>query len=478
MRTPVALGFLSTRLPRRMPTVRAQATAVAVLVVGLALGALGIGLVMVVRDTLAGQVDDDELAASIADQLQLGELPPIIPFPGGQDDQDDVFIQVIDARGRVVASTDNYAGLPAALDQRPALGATQRTTRRGLVVDTDDTFRLLATTVDTPAGPATILVGTEYEQVVQTLNSLRRALRIGAPLLLLVAGVLVWVLVGRSLRPVESIRSQVSEIAMTSNPFGPGRHRRVPEPPTNDEIGRLARTMNGMLERLEDASSRQRRFVSDASHELRSPLALTRTELEVALAHPHATDWSSVASELLAENGRMERLITDLLLLARTDERDLAPMARGEAETVDLDEIILTEIGRFEASGNGSAAVDISAVSGGRVCGNGDQLARVVRNLLENARRHARQRVAVELHQVGDHVHLGVCDDGPGVPEPDRERIFERFVRLDDARSRQGGGSGLGLAIVRGIVIHHGGRLWVEENPGGGARFVVRLPAA
>jgi signal transduction histidine kinase len=462
-----------------MPTVRAQATAVAVLVVGLALAALGIGLVIVVRDTLAAQVDDDEIAVGIAEQLQLGELPPIIPLPGGQDDQDDVFIQVMDAQGRVVASTANYAGHPAALDQRPALGAVHRSTRRGLAVDTDDTFRLMATTVDTPAGPATILVGTEYEQVVQTVSSLRRALRIGAPLLLVLAGALVWVLVGRSLRPVESIRVQVSEIAMTPNPLGPGRHRRVPEPPTNDEIGRLARTMNGMLERLEDAAARQRRFVSDASHELRSPLALSRTELEVALAHPHATDWPAVASELLAENGRMERLITDLLLLARTDERDRAPGGAGRAEAVDVDEIVLAEIGRFEGSPAGLAAtVDISAVSGGRVCGNGDQLTRVVRNLLENARRHARRRVAVELRQVGEEVLLAVCDDGPGVPEADRDRIFERFVRLDDARSRHGGGSGLGLAIVRGIVVHHGGRLWVEDNPGGGARFVVRLPAA
>jgi signal transduction histidine kinase len=232
--------------------------------------------------------------------------------------------------------------------------------------------------------------------------------------------------------------------------------------------------MNGMLERLEDAAERQRRFVSDASHELRSPLTMTRTELEVALAHPEVADWPAVGADLLAENSRMERLITDLLLLARTDERERLPLATTEGEPVDVDELVLSEVARLNGPG---PIVDLSAVSGGRTCGHPDQLTRIVRNLLENACRHARTRVTVEVHQLGAEVHLAVSDDGPGVPAADRDRIFERFVRLDDARSREGGGSGLGLAIVRGIVGRHSGRVWVEDNPGGGARFVVRLLA-
>jgi signal transduction histidine kinase len=239
-----------------------------------------------------------------------------------------------------------------------------------------------------------------------------------------------------------------------------------------DEIGRLARTMNDMLDRLQSSAERQRRFIGDASHELQGPLATVRTELEVALAHPEKANWPAAAADLLEENERMTRLVQDLLFLARADEGSAAarPMAR-----VDLDDVVLAEVERARA--HARVPIDLSKVSGAEVRGNADDLGRVVRNLLDNAERYARTTVTVSLVTVGAVVELVVADDGPGVPDTDRDRIFERFRRLDEARSRNTGGSGLGLAIAREAVTAHGGDISVEAGRPG-ARFVVRLPAA
>ncbi|MGH8999766.1 MAG: sensor histidine kinase [Acidimicrobiia bacterium] len=469
-RAPEALSPDRRARRRRFSSVRARATSVAVLVLGAALLVLGGSVVIAVRDTLVGQIDDAGTARALSAQIEAGTLPAVIRLPGGHDDEDEAFVQVVDSNGRIVSASANYVGRPVVATVRPDIGDKWRTTLQGLPFDPDDRFQLLGVTAMSPDGPWTVYVGTEVEKVVETLQALRRALWLGAPVLLAVTGALVWVLVGRSLRPVEAIRSRVTEIS------GRALHQRVPEPQTDDEIGRLARTMNDMLERLEAAAERQRRFVSDASHELRSPLAASRAELEVAVTHPHAADWPATAADLLAENERMERLITNLLYLARTDERDGPP---GPAPvTVDLDDVVLAEVGRLPR--RPGVAVDVSDVSGGRVRGNREHLSRVVRNVLENAVRHAGSRVAVELGGDGGEVVLTVSDDGPGVPGDDRARIFDRFVRLDDARSRDSGGAGLGLAIVASMVAAHRGRIWVEDAPAtpSGARFVVRLPAA
>jgi len=299
-------------------------------------------------------------------------------------------------------------------------------------------------------------------------GSLDLTLDLTGTLLLLAAVVLVlfgtvavttWAATGRALRPVEAVRAEVAAIA------GGSLHRRVPRPPGGDEITRLADTMNGMLARLEEAARRQRRFVADASHELRSPLASARTQLEVAL-RASAGD-AAVLRGVLEEHHRLERLTADLLRLARL-EGGAAP---GAAE-VDLDELIAEEAARL------GTQVDDRQVLAGRVAGDRQQLASVVRNLLDNAARHARQRVAVALWERDGRVHLVVDDDGPGVPPADRERVFERFLRLDEARDRARGGSGLGLAIVRAVVTAHDGTVRVEDAPAGGARLRVILPAA
>jgi signal transduction histidine kinase len=225
-----------------------------------------------------------------------------------------------------------------------------------------------------------------------------------------------------------------------------------------------------MLARLEDATDRQHRFVADASHELRSPLTGMRTQLEVDLEHPELADWQATEQDVLTDTIRMQRLVDDLLAIAIADASSLDAAHR---EPVDLDEIVLAEARRLHTT-HTALTIDTHGVSGAQVEGNPDQLLRVVRNLLDNAGHHARSRVVVSLSESNTDVTLRVVDDGPGIPDADRERVFERFARLDDARGRDGGGAGLGLAIVHDVVVAHGGSVEVENAPG--AAFTVVLP--
>ena len=284
-------------------------------------------------------------------------------------------------------------------------------------------------------------------------------LSFGVPLLILVVGAATYFFAGRALRPVEAIRAQVA--SMSEKDLA----ERVPVPVARDEVGRLAETMNGMIARLESAQKVQRRFVADASHELRSPLATIGAGLELL----QDSDPGTVRT-LRGETERLGRLVDDLLLLARADERGLQP----RRDEVDLDELVEAERARPYEDGV-RTEVRTEPV---RVVGDRGQLVRVLRNLVDNAHRHAGSQVVVTLGRDGDQAALDVADDGPGVPADDRSRIFERFVRLDDARARADGGSGLGLAIVAEVVAAHDGKVWVEENACGGALFRVRLPAA
>jgi signal transduction histidine kinase len=251
--------------------------------------------------------------------------------------------------------------------------------------------------------------------------------------------------------------------------------RRVPLPDTDDEIGRLAHTMNEMLDRLEAFTDRQRRFVADASHELQSPLASSLAGLEVALAEPDDRAWRATAADLVAENERMTHLVADLLLLARLDEGTATP----PRTLIDLDDLVRGEVGRLTA--RAQVTVDADAVRPVEIRGNPGELTRLVRNLLENAERYAASRIEVSTDVERDDGEqfavVVVADDGPGVPADDRDRVFERFARVDDSRSRGTGGTGLGLAIVRQVAERHGGTVTLE-GPGPGARFVVRLPVA
>jgi signal transduction histidine kinase len=327
----------------------------------------------------------------------------------------------------------------------------------------DGAFLVVAAPASSRDGPRMIVVGRSLDDVAEATAAVTPLLAAGIPLLVLVVGVVTWWIAGRALRPVEAIRAEVEHISAGA------LDRRVPEPDTGDEIARLAGTMNRMLGRLEESQARQRRFTSDAAHELRSPVASIRQHSEVAIAHPASTSVGELADVVHRENLRVERLVDDLLLLARIDEGAHAVRAQ-----VDLDDVALEEAARLRAST--TLTVETSGVGPARVRGNRDELERAFRNLTENAARHAAHIVALSVSEVDGSAIVTVDDDGPGIDDGDRERAFERFVRLDDARTRTDGGAGLGLAIVRAVVEAHGGAVTLGAGPIGGARAEVLLP--
>ncbi|OLZ61828.1 ATP-binding protein [Amycolatopsis keratiniphila] len=291
------------------------------------------------------------------------------------------------------------------------------------------------------------------------LDSVRVTLLVGVPVIALLIGAIAWFAVRRSLRPVEVIRSEVAEI---------GAHdlsRRVPAPDSADEIAKLAETMNTMLARLDTAVTRQSRFTLDASHELRTPLASLRTQLEVLLAHPDRLDWRDACRNALLDITRLQDLVGDLVLLGKLDNAE-----PERATPVRLSEVV-------ESCLSGRQGVRAEIEEDPTVLGDRGRLERLLRNLVDNAQRHARSGAEVRTSIVDDLAVVTVTDDGPGIPAADRERVFDRFVRLDDGRARDEGGAGLGLAIVAEIAHAHGGTVEVAEHDGG-ARLVVRLPLA
>ncbi|MFD7831541.1 sensor histidine kinase [Kitasatospora sp. NPDC059803] len=286
----------------------------------------------------------------------------------------------------------------------------------------------------------------------------------------LFTALIAWLVTGLALRPVESIRRGMARI-------GAGAfHERVPVPPSRDAIARLAETTNTTLGRLEHAIDEQRRLVSDASHELRSPLAALRNSLEVPLAHPAGVEWPQVVRDALTDTERLQLLTDDLLLLAAVEE----PTGPPGGEPVDLADLVGEQVAERAHPSTGGPAFLAVSLEPAPVPGSELRLGRLVRNLLDNAARHADTAVAVSVTVEDGHAVLTVTDDGPGIPPKDRERVFDRFVRLDDARSRDAGGAGLGLALVRSIARGVDGTAAFTDPPppGPGARAVVRLPLA
>ncbi|MFF8599423.1 sensor histidine kinase [Streptomyces sp. NPDC015232] len=293
------------------------------------------------------------------------------------------------------------------------------------------------------------------------------ALTTGAPAVGVLTGLLTHVTADRSLRPVEAIRRRLAHITSHS------LDQRVPVPATDDAIARLARTTNDTLDRLEQASVRQRRFVGDAAHELRSPLAAVRAQLESALRHPEGLDWPSVVRESVTDVIRLQVLADDLLLLAEMDGSPHTTPAAKDVDVSSLAEDLIRE--HQHLPGTEDLELTSEAPPEALVRGNAVQLERLLRNLLTNACRYAHRRVTVRSWIDGTTLVTEVTDDGPGIPAVDRERVFERFARLDEARARSDGGAGLGLPIAREIAARHGGTLVVADSDRG-ARFVVRLP--
>lgn len=323
----------------------------------------------------------------------------------------------------------------------------------------------------TTSDSVTFGVFAEVGERVASADQIRRSLWIAAGLLTVLAAAATWVLTGRALHPVDELTRRVG--AITTSTLGD----RVPVPETRDEIHELATTMNSMLDRIEVGDQKRRRFVADASHELRTPVAILRSEAEIARRVPDQIDVTHLADAVLAETDRLGTLVEDLLVLARTDElldREPLPGAGG-LPTTDLDEVVFEDATRTRR-----VDFNLQQVSGGRVRGARDELARVVGHLFDNAARHAVSQVAVGVTTDADRgvVVLTVDDDGKGIAPGDRSRIFDRFVRLDDARTRDAGGAGLGLAVVKTMVRHLGGEVTVGDSPLGGARLLVELPAA
>jgi signal transduction histidine kinase len=442
-------------------TVRLRTTALAIGVVAAALSVAAVALLILLHRSLVGNVDAQARLRldSVASMVRAAGVPRAL----AGSDEDSTVAQVV-ADGRVLAESPLLQGSGRLAGFEPAGDEVVVRTLPRLRVSGSG-YRVAAQRVDAGGGPVVVYAAASLEPVSESTGVVRVLLAIGLPGLVLLVGVTTWALVGRALEPVEAIRRQVAEISVTA------LDRRVSEPGSADEIDRLARTMNQMLARLDAAARRQRSFVADASHELHSPLATIRARLEVGLAHPDAADWPSLAERWLEEQTRLERLVDNLLMLALVDDG----VAIRSPKVVDLDELVLRELRDLRARGR--VRVDVSRVAGARVVGDPDQLRRVARNLLDNAELHAASTVRVELGQVDPGtVALAVSDDGPGIAPDQRERVFERFVRLDEARGRHGG-AGLGLSIVREIVTAHGGTAEAEEAEAG-ARLVVRFPAA
>lgn len=494
----MASGTSPTRRPgaRWLDSVRVRITLAAVLVIGLTISAAGWTLLHIMRDTQIAEAREEintDLNHVIAN-LEDGAAPQqaidaaAADFRGSRP-----LLQVQDPEGHVIASssvggrtahgpsgaeTATSGGEPqpdeatdeGPLTDEPPLDALEpaelETGTGGGVTE----YETVTRTVETDGyGALTVAAAIPVEQVARAISALRTGLWLGLPTLAALVGAVAWVVTGRALRPVEAIRAEADEIT------GATIHRRVPEPSGDDEVAKLARTMNAMLSRLDRAATQQRQFVADASHELRSPVAAIRTRLEVARRNPERADWPAVADIALAEEARLERLLDDLLLLAAQDEHGTVS---ERYRPVDLRELVDVEA---ERERHVPVTLAILRDQPYEVSGDTDQLRRVVGNLVDNAARHATSnvRVGLGLHTNGSdcaRVRLTVDDDGSGIPEPQRERVFERFTRLDEGRARAQGGAGLGLALVRSIVEAHCGRVWAEASPLGGARFVVDLP--
>ncbi|WP_112238600.1 sensor histidine kinase [Kribbella monticola] len=450
----------------RRPGVRGRSTAAAVVVVAVALAIGAVVLVLLLQRALITSVSDaaDGRAFEIASQVQEEGLAGL-----SQDLLENTrasqLIQVLEPDGDVVASSSSRTAARPLSTLRPAAGQVLRSQVGEMpLLDDEHAYLVVARGAQHEETLYTVVVASSIEAQRETVSTVAEYLLIGYPLLLLLVGAATWVLVGRALRPVERIRARVHGIGADQ------LSERVPVPPTQDEIARLAVTMNEMLDRLQTGQETQRRFVADASHELRSPIATLTAALEVVVADTTGRAWQDLQLVMGAETERMRRLVEDLLLLAKADDEGL----RMRRTDVDLDDLVEAEVRRLRSGSGLEVRQDVSAV---RVSGDPDKLSQVIRNLADNAARAARSVILFSLSAENGQAILTVEDDGPGVPAAERYRVFERFVRLDASRDRGSGGSGLGLSIVQEVVRGHGGTVRITESSLGGARFVVTLPA-
>lgn len=458
-------------------SLRVKSTLFAVVITTIAVVVGAIVLLAVLRQSLTSQIDDELFQRSfdVIEGIETLGFPDDTLLPGDWqtiavvfDDQDEVIVSNLALLDSMTAedlltslpgedleeSYDVGTGdqIPAFTVRLPGDNFTETRTLGLLGSDSEPTYW--------------VYLGRTLQSVNETVDAARRWALIAGPLLIALIGGLTWWLTGRTLRRVEQLATEVDEITATAD-----LSRRVNESRGDDELAQLSTTMNQMLERLQLNESRQQRFMSDAAHELRSPLASINAQLDVDLAHPLTAEWPATAVAVRQDTARLQRIIEDLLALARSES---APATLHRL--VDLDDVIFDQAHAIKRPDG--ITIDVSGVGAGAVRGSQDQFERVIVNLLANAVRHAHSTVHVVLTVDGGEALVVVNDDGDGVDPKDHRVIFDRFVRLDEARSRDQGGTGLGLALTREIIEAHGGTIAVGTSPTGGARFEVRLPAA
>ena len=488
----------------RRRSLRARLTLTAAAGLAVALAAVAILLVGTLGVALDRGLDNSarQTAREVAALVDANRLPNPVPVAAGT-----AVVQVIDSGGRIVAASAGADRLVPLLPAAQAATVARRQT--GILLDgrpygLPESLRVVAV-----AGQRgeTVIAAVSYDAVHDSLATVAHALLFGTPALLLLMTWVSWLITGSTLRPITALRRGAEQVTATGTPRG------LPVPEARDEVHSLAVTLNDMLSRLEAAQQRQRQFVSDTAHELRSPIASIRAQLEVALDHPGSQEWEQTARDVLTDTMRLSQLAEDLLVLARLEERaglargggGLAPGgpaqggggqvqggggqvqggggpaqgggARAAGGTVDLAGLVTGTAGRYAQA---RVPVSASAPEPCPVAGDADALRRMLVNLIDNAVRYARGQVTVAAAAADGSILVTVTDDGPGIAACDQERAFERFTTLDGARARRDGdtsGAGLGLAIVRATAHAHGGTTWLEDA-GPGLRVVVRLPWA
>ncbi len=440
---------------------RRSVVAAATLVLALALALAAMLLRSELRHALEQSITDQTVtrAQAVAELVATGDVARVIEpserAPG--------WVQVVDEDGTVYAGTANVARFSEPIAPLVAVtngGVVRRMS--GLSIDPADLIVVAYTPTKVEGKPGIVLAAAPLDLADATDRRVTTVLLTVFPLLLGIAASIIWVATRRALRPVEAIRQQMSSIAATTD-----LARRVPQPASNDEVARLAATVNATLDRLDRSSARQRRFVADASHELRSPLASLRNQLEASMIGATDNEWIATAQDMVIDHDRLERLVGDLLVLARHDEGE-----RRIQEPLDLGHLVRSEAKK----GAAIAGIDVEVdAQNALINGNEADLVRVIRNLLDNAARHASATINVGVTAHDNTVELRVSNDGGSIPELELSRIFERFHRLDDARSTDAGGSGLGLAIVKELVTAHDGTVVAEPVPSG-ASFLITFP--
>jgi signal transduction histidine kinase len=435
---------------------------------------LTVGLLTLIILTVIGVIFDftarNRVEAHIFDQTQrvafnwLASMRPGQMLPQREPADNAYLLQIVDSHGRVVEANAPAAGRPPLSAKRPPVG-----NRFQYRVECPPHGRCVLVTAFRPiplvayaawgGEPHYIYAGMEEPSILAT-HELEGGIAAAVLLASAIAAWITWVVVGRTLRPVAAISKKLREATVSDLSM------RVPEPAGDDEIAELARTSNEYLEQLEEAVTYQRRFASIASHELRSPVAGLRVQLDEALTYPDDLDAQETLRTALRTTERFEAIINELLAYTRITKARTSP-----PEPIDLTPLVREEV----SSRSHGAPIRLHATCEPTVRGIRIPLQGVLSNLLANAQRHAHSRVDVTVERVGDQAVVTVQDDGEGIAPEDRERVFEPFVRLAEGRRRDVGGSGLGLALCREAADLHNGSLAIEDSPRG-ARFVLRLP--